>query len=80
MLELNPSIRDVRGSLAAAYVELGQWEEAIAQYNHLVEEGPQIAAAHNDLAWLLATCPDAKVRDAARAVELAKRAVELAPK
>jgi uncharacterized protein HemY len=34
----------------------------------------------NSLAWLLATCPDAKVRDGARAVELAKKAVERAPK
>ena len=33
----------------------------------------------NNLAWLLATCPDAKVRDGGRAVELAKKAVERAP-
>jgi Flp pilus assembly protein TadD len=30
------------------------------------------------LAWLLATCPDPKVRDPCRAVLLAKKAVELA--
>jgi tetratricopeptide (TPR) repeat protein len=34
----------------------------------------------NTLAWLLATCPDHKFRDPARAVELATRAVERAPK
>src|SRR5262249_22089469 len=38
------------------------------------------AQAHNDLAWLLATCPDEKRRDPNRAVDLAKKAVELAPK
>jgi uncharacterized protein HemY len=32
------------------------------------------------LAWLFATCPDPKFRDAARAVELAKEATQLAPK
>jgi Flp pilus assembly protein TadD len=36
--------------------------------------------AHTNLAWLLATCPDLKLRDAKRAVELAKKAVELTPK
>jgi tetratricopeptide (TPR) repeat protein len=35
---------------------------------------------HNNLGWYLATCPDAKVRDPQRALALAKRAVELAPK
>ena len=38
---------------------------------------PNHALRHNQLAWLLATCPEAKFRDAKRAVELAKRAVEL---
>jgi uncharacterized protein HemY len=39
----------------------------------------QVAAVHNEWAWLLATCPNARFRDPRRAVELAKRAVELAP-
>jgi serine/threonine protein kinase/tetratricopeptide (TPR) repeat protein len=39
----------------------------------------QVAAVHNEWAWVLATCADAKFRDPGRAVELAKRAVELAP-
>jgi tetratricopeptide (TPR) repeat protein len=33
----------------------------------------------NNLAWLLATCPDPELRDPGRAVGLAKEAVELAP-
>jgi tetratricopeptide (TPR) repeat protein len=39
----------------------------------------QVASVHNELAWLLATCPKAGFRDPGRAVQLAKRAVELAP-
>src|SRR5262249_568171 len=35
---------------------------------------------HNNLSWLLATCLDQKLRDPKRAVELAKKAVELTPK
>jgi tetratricopeptide (TPR) repeat protein len=34
----------------------------------------------NDISWLLATCADPKFRDGMRAVELAKKAVELGPK
>jgi WD40 repeat protein/Tfp pilus assembly protein PilF len=38
------------------------------------------AQTHNNLAWLLATCPEPKFRNPGRAVELAKKAVELAPR
>src|SRR5262249_31312816 len=41
---------------------------------------PDHTGAHNNLAWLLATCPDAKLRDPDQAVKLAKKAVKLAPK
>jgi serine/threonine protein kinase/tetratricopeptide (TPR) repeat protein len=37
------------------------------------------ASLRNDWAWFLATCPDRKLRDPARALELARKAVELAP-
>ena len=39
----------------------------------------QFASVHNELAWLLATCPDATFRDASRAVASARKAVELEP-
>jgi tetratricopeptide (TPR) repeat protein len=43
----------------------------------LQEVEPKSAEAHNNLAWLLATCPDAALRNPRRAVELASKAVEL---
>ncbi len=43
------------------------------------EEHPNTLMSMNDLAWLLATCPDENWRDAERAVELAEKAVDLAP-
>jgi serine/threonine protein kinase len=36
---------------------------------------PMVPSIKNDLAWLLATCPDAKLRDPARALKVAKEAV-----
>jgi serine/threonine protein kinase/tetratricopeptide (TPR) repeat protein/WD40 repeat protein len=62
---------------AAAYVQLRRYREAQADYQKLLELAPASALVHNDLSWLLATCPDPKERDVARAVELARRAVEL---
>jgi tetratricopeptide (TPR) repeat protein/serine/threonine protein kinase len=62
----------------------GQWAEAIADYEKAIEAAqrdPWLRSQLNDsLAWLLATCPDARFRDPARAVERARQAVELAPK
>jgi len=43
------------------------------------ENPHQFAAVHNELAWLLATCAEAKHRDPGRAVASARKAVELAP-
>ena len=42
---------------------------------------PRYAGEHRRaFAWLLAMCPDVKVRNPGRAVELAKKAIELSPK
>jgi tetratricopeptide (TPR) repeat protein len=38
-----------------------------------------LAEALNNLAWLLSTCPEIELREPKRAVEYARRAVELAP-
>jgi serine/threonine protein kinase/tetratricopeptide (TPR) repeat protein len=63
-----------------AHLNLAEYDKAIADLEMAVKVGPDHARALNDLAWLLATCPDAKLRDPKRAVEHGKKAVELAPK
>jgi tetratricopeptide (TPR) repeat protein len=57
----------------------GKWAEAIADYSKIVELLPQGARGRNNLAWQLATCPEARFQDPPRAVELAKKATELTP-
>jgi protein O-mannosyl-transferase len=52
----------------------GQFPAAIAQFQKILELDPRHVAAQNDLAWLLATCPDAKLRNGTKAVELAQQA------
>jgi len=61
------------------YVKSSQWDMAIEAYAMAIELDPKNAVGHNNLAWLLATCPDAKFRDSAQAIELTKKAMELAP-
>jgi WD40 repeat protein len=56
-----------------------KWPEAIAAYSKGLALAPGDPLALNNLAWYLATCPDPKLRDTARAVTLARKAVELAP-
>jgi len=57
----------------------GEYEKAISQGLKAVELNPKNAVSHNNMAWHLATCPNAKFRDPRRAVGLAEKAVELAP-
>jgi tetratricopeptide (TPR) repeat protein len=80
-------------SVGLAAIQLEHWSVAEESFRQALAAGvplekesakelcPHLAVAsiHNDWAWLLATCPDATIRDAKRAVEYARKAVELDP-
>lgn len=55
----------------------GHYQEAKKCMETAVQIKPNQADALNNLAWILSTCPDEKVRDGERAVKLAERACEL---
>jgi WD40 repeat protein/serine/threonine protein kinase/Tfp pilus assembly protein PilF len=55
------------------------YEQSLQSYRRLLELEPKHILAINNQAWLLATCADAHLRDAQQSVELAKKAVQLAP-
>jgi serine/threonine protein kinase len=55
------------------------WRGAVQAFSQAVHVAPDNASACNNLAWFLVTCPEPSVRDPARAVELAKKAVALEP-
>lgn len=55
----------------------GKFEDAIADLTKARELNPKNAAAYNAQAWMWATCPDEKFRDGKKALEFAKKAVEL---
>jgi tetratricopeptide (TPR) repeat protein len=80
-----PLVSESRSQCAYNYVDLGKSLSAIGQhaqadtaFQKASEVAPQDALLNNDLAWSL-VAGDAKFRDPGRAVQLAKRAVELAP-
>jgi len=60
-----------------AFEENKQYEKAIEDYMTAVRLAPKMSVGHNNLAWLRATCPNAKLRDGKKAVELATKACEL---
>lgn len=57
--------------------QLVRHANALADFEKVLELTPDSTDAHNSVAWLLAICPDAKLRDPKRAIELGKKAVEL---
>jgi tetratricopeptide (TPR) repeat protein len=59
--------------------ELHQYEKGIADLSTAIKLNSKFAWSHHHLAWLLATCANPTLRDPRRAVELAKKAVELEP-
>jgi tetratricopeptide (TPR) repeat protein len=60
-----------------AYLNIGKQSEAIADYESALQRDPDNSGVLNNLAWVLATSPDAELRDGTRAVELATKACEL---
>ncbi len=61
---------------ADTYLSLGKQAEAIADYEAALKIEPGNSGVLNNLAWVLATSPDDKLRDGKRAIELAKEAGE----
>ena len=55
----------------------GEFGRALADLNQAVALDPWNALGYNNIAWLMATCPDARYRDGTKALEAAKKAGEL---
>jgi Flp pilus assembly protein TadD len=53
---------------------LGRTREAIAEYQLALSLNPKLPDVLNNLAWILATRPDAEVRNGGQAVRLAEQA------
>ena len=76
-LQIKPDFAEARNNLGNALLQKGSVDEAITQYKKALQINHDYAEAMNNLASLLATSPDARVRDGAQAVKYAGRACEL---
>ena len=72
-----PSPAEAEGEVAAKLSGRGDFAGAIARYRRALEIDPNLVEALNNLAWLLATCPEASLRNGAEAVQLAERACQI---
>lgn len=76
-LSIQPEHGDTYVNLGLALLEKGQVADAITQYEKALQVAPASISAQTNLAWLLATCPDASLRNGNKALELARQADQL---
>jgi tetratricopeptide (TPR) repeat protein len=73
-LQIDPDCVPARINLGGILLQKGRAAEAIPQFQHALQLQPNNPEVQNSLAWLLATCPQASLRNGDKAVDLAERA------
>ncbi|MGA3181240.1 MAG: tetratricopeptide repeat protein [Verrucomicrobiota bacterium] len=73
----NPRSAEACANLGLAFFQKGETSQAIACWQQALEIKPDQVDVQNNLAWSLATTPEASLRNGARAVALAARANQL---
>jgi len=62
---------------ADLFLDVGRWEEAAGDYREAVRLDQQFGLAYLGVAWIMATCPDPRFRNAETAIKSAAKAIEL---
>jgi tetratricopeptide (TPR) repeat protein len=73
-VKASPNSAPARFNLAMALAQTEQFAEAIVQYQKALTLKPGDLESLNNLAWLLATCPQEGLRNGIKAIELARTA------
>ena len=76
-LRIDPNFVSVHFNIANTLLQLGRAEEALSHLQRALAIDPNDAEAQKNMAWILATSPDSRIRDGAKAVQLAEHANEL---
>jgi protein O-mannosyl-transferase len=74
-VELRPDYANAHNNLGNALRQQGQIKDAVREYEAALKSDSGFVLAQNNLAWLLATAADPALRNGAKAVELAEKAV-----
>jgi lipopolysaccharide biosynthesis regulator YciM len=73
-IELDPKNSDAHYNLGNTFLQMGRGNDAVAHYKRALELASDDIETMNNLAWTLATSPNALVRDGSKAVQVAERA------
>ena len=76
-LELDPQDAEAMIDRGNLHAMLGSWQLAANDYRQAIRTDKNSARAYQQAAWMMATCPEAKFRNADLAVKAAQRAVAL---
>jgi tetratricopeptide (TPR) repeat protein len=74
LAKLKPDLAPAYNSLGDAYRRKGMASQAIAGFEKAIELQPDFGLAQKNLAWMLATWPDASIRNGTKAVAFASKA------
>jgi len=78
-ISLNRKFNFAYDSRGYSYYLKGEYEKAIADFIQAISLNSNDDVAYNNIAWLLASCPDDKHRNGGKAIGFAKKALELKP-
>jgi len=76
-LQLDPNYLVAHYNIAKTLLQLGRADEAVSHLQKALVIDSSNPEGLKNLAWVLATSPEAHIRDGAKAVQLAERANEL---
>lgn len=77
VLEIDPTCARTHHDRREAWYRLGEYENALRDFDEAARLAPDCVSSLMFLAWLRATCPEAELRNGKLAVAMAHKAVEL---
>lgn len=76
-LQINPESPQALVGRGDVRSEIGLWEEAAEDYRRAIKLSPKLGRAYRGAAWLMATCPEERFRNADLAIASARQALAL---